>query len=124
MGIKDILAKAKSIQSKASQTIRTTQSRVQEHQAKANAERAQREAREAKELDSRLERLQAEEKKLRHKDATQSAIKNKRKQVADLEARVTTKGKILTSLNKGASALLKKASKKPRKEKRKRRRRH
>jgi len=121
MGIKDILAKAKSVQSKASQTIRNTQSKVAEHEARAKAARAQREAREAKELDDRLNRLQVEEKKLRHRDATQSAIKKKQTQIHDLEARVTTKGKILSSLNKSAASLLKQATKKPRKARKKRR---
>lgn len=122
MGIKDILAKAKSVQRKALQTIDATGSRVKEHQAREAAKRAEREAREARELDARLERLQAQEKKLRHKDAAQSSIRAKQRSIADLEARVTTKGKVLKRLNTAASKLLKDATKparKPRKRKRK-----
>jgi len=119
MGIKDILAKARSVQCKANATIRSTQSKVVEHQVKANADRAKREAVEAKRLDSRLSELEAQEKRLRHKDASQSAIRAKQKRIAELEAKVTIKGRVLNSLNKSAASLLKSAKKEERKAKQK-----
>jgi len=116
MGIKDILAKARSVQCKANATIRSTQSKVVEHQVKANADRAKREAVEAKRLDSRLSELEAQEKRLRHKDASQSAIRAKQKRIAELEAKVTIKGRVLNSLNKSAASLLKSAKKEAKKQ--------
>ena len=121
MGIKDILAKAKQVQHKTAATINATQSRVAEHRAREQSKRAEREAKEAKALDARLERLQSQERKLRRKDAAQSSIRAKQKRIADLEARVTTKGKILKKLNEGATKLLKQATKNPRRAKKRKR---
>jgi len=117
MGFKDLINKAKAVKKRADKAGDNLRTKLEKHQADSVADRARREADEAKRLNEKLERLQAQEKRLREKDATQAAIKQKRRQIAELQSRVTTSGKIVTILNREATKLLKQ-SKKPREKKR------
>lgn len=111
MGFKDIINRVKAAK-------KEFDTKAEKSRAASIQRRAEKEATEAKRLDDRLERLQAQEKKLRKKDATQSAIKAKKHQIKEIESRVTTSGKIAKVLDREVTKFLKKSKKKPRKKRR------
>lgn len=119
MGFKDLINKAKAAQKKLAEAKKEFDTKAEKSRAESLQRKAEKEATEARHLDDRLERLQAQEKKLRKKDATQSAIKAKKHQIKELESRVTTSGKIAKVLDREVTKFLKKSKKKPRKRRKK-----
>ena len=111
MGLKDIISKAKNAQTKAREAVNTAQTKFEERQARVKAEHLASEAAEVKRLDEQLASLKRQEKRLHEQDA----INRKKAKIRALEAKVTTKCKVISRISKEVTKLVKKQKKKAKK---------
>jgi hypothetical protein len=105
MTLKDIIKREKKVKDKAIVVGQNAVTTVQKKQAERIKKRAQDESAEAKRLNKRLKDLKVQKKKEDVQNLSKARRDKKRKQIAELESKYTTKGKILTELSKDATIL-------------------
>jgi hypothetical protein len=111
MGFKDLLDKAKAAQTKARKAAGDAKTKFDERQARVKAQHLASEAAEVKRMDEQMASLKRQEKQLRSQDA----INRKKAKIKALEAKVTTKGKVISQISKEVTKLVKKQKKKAKK---------
>lgn len=98
--IKSIQTKVREVKIKANRVVGTQKAKATKARAKSEAIKAQKIVHDLSNAENRLKELRSAD-----------AIEKKRQEIKRLESRLTTKGKLLTMLDKGLSTAMKEAKK-------------